>query len=43
MELGGRPLRYDPKTRTVINDLEATAKLRRPYRGPWLHPEPERV
>lgn len=43
MELGGRPLRYDPKTMTVANDPEATAKLRRPYRGPWIHPEPNKV
>ena len=43
MELGGRPLRYDPRTRTVLNDPEATKKLRRPYRGPWIHPEPENV
>jgi hypothetical protein len=43
MELGGRPLRYDPSTRTVQNDPEATAKLRRPYRGPWIHPEPDKV
>jgi hypothetical protein len=43
MELGGRPLRYDPKTMTVLNDPEATAKLRRPYRGPWVHPEPSKV
>jgi hypothetical protein len=43
MELGGRPLKYDSKTRTVLNDAEATAKLRRPYRGPWKHPEPSTV
>jgi predicted dehydrogenase len=43
MELGGRPLTYDPKTRTVVNDAEASAKLRRPYRGPWKHPEPDNV
>lgn len=43
MELGGRPLRYDPNTRTIHNDPEATAKLRRPYRGPWEHPEPNSI
>lgn len=43
MELGGRPLKYDPKTMTVIGDLEATAKLRRPYRAPYQHPEPDQV
>lgn len=39
MELG-RPLTYDPKTRTVIGDEEATKKLQRSYRGPWVHPDP---
>jgi hypothetical protein len=34
-----RPLVYDPVTRTVKNDPEATEKLRRAYRGPWKHPE----
>lgn len=43
MELGGRALRYDPKTMTVIGDPEATAKLRRPYRAPYVHPEPSKV
>lgn len=43
MDLGGRPLRYDPKTMTVIGDPEATAKLRRPYRAPYVHPEPKNV
>jgi hypothetical protein len=35
----GRVLRYDPATRTVPGDAEATALLRRPYRAPWQHPE----
>lgn len=43
MDLGGRALRYDPKTMTVIDDPEATAKLRRPYRAPYVHPEPKNV
>lgn len=42
MELG-RPLVYDPKTRTVKNDPEATARLTRVYRKPWVHPDPLRV
>jgi len=42
MELG-RPLQYDPKTRTVMNDAEATQRLRRQYRNPYLHPEPDRI
>ncbi len=43
MELGGKPLKYDPKTRTIPGDAEATAKLRRPYRAPYVHPEPDKV
>jgi len=43
MALNGRPLRYDPKTMTVIGDEEATALLRRPYREGYLHPEPNTV
>jgi len=42
MELG-RPLVYDPVKREVVGDAEATARLRRPYRAPWRHPEPETV
>ncbi len=35
----GRTLSYDPKTRTVVDDEQATRMLRRPYRQPWVHPE----
>jgi hypothetical protein len=38
MDLGGRPLVYDPKQRIVEGDAEATQRLRRPYRSPWQHP-----
>jgi predicted dehydrogenase len=38
MQLGGRPLSYDPAKREVKGDAEATALLRRPFRGPWKHP-----
>ena len=38
MQLGGRPLRYDPRQRIVVGDDEATRLLRRPYRTPWQHP-----
>ena len=34
----GRPLSYDPKLRTIINDPEATKMLGRKYRAPWVHP-----
>lgn len=39
----GRPLVYDPKSRTVLNDDEATEKLQRDYRGDWKHPHPDSV
>jgi predicted dehydrogenase len=39
----GRPVVYDPKTRTIVNDPAATKLLRRPYRGNWKHPEPGNV
>ncbi len=34
----GRTLVYNPATREVTGDPEATALLRREYRGPWTHP-----
>ncbi|HDZ04319.1 hypothetical protein LCGC14_0206310 [marine sediment metagenome] len=38
-----RALVYDPKSRTVLNDYEATALLQRSYRGDWEHPHPNTV
>jgi predicted dehydrogenase len=35
----GRPLSYDPTSKTVINDPEATALLARNYRQPWSRNE----
>jgi predicted dehydrogenase len=35
----GRSLVYDPHTRTIPCDTEATARLARSYRAPWLHPQ----
>ncbi|PAY15530.1 oxidoreductase [Rhodopirellula sp. SM50] len=37
MELG-RSLEFDPATHTIVGDDEATAKLKRPYRKPYMHP-----
>ena len=34
----GRTLQFDPSTHTVVGDDEATAKLQRPYRKPYVHP-----
>jgi len=38
-----RPLVYDPVKMEITGDQEATALLRRPYRSPWIHPEPNKV
>lgn len=42
MELG-RSLTWDPVKHVVVHDEQATALLRRPYRAPWQHPEPDSV
>jgi predicted dehydrogenase len=34
----GRQVVYDPAKRVVVNDREATKRLRQPYRNPWKHP-----
>ena len=39
----GRPVAYDPKSRTVPADAEATRRLARSYRAPWVHPDPVSV
>ena len=39
----GRPMVYDPKSRQVVGDAEATALLQRTYRQPWMHPHPDTV
>ncbi|MFO0868471.1 MAG: Gfo/Idh/MocA family oxidoreductase [Pirellulales bacterium] len=39
----GRSLAWDPQRHQVPGDDEATRLLRRPYRGPWKHPEPDQV
>ena len=39
----GRTLVWDPERGRVVDDDEANRLLRRPYRRPWIHPEPESV
>jgi predicted dehydrogenase len=39
----GRTLTWDPVSGRVIGDQEANRLLRRPYRAPWVHPEPASV
>jgi predicted dehydrogenase len=39
----GRPVVYDPKRLEIVNDAEASKLLRRPYRAPWVHPDPKSV
>jgi predicted dehydrogenase len=39
----GRSLTWDPATHTCVGDPEANQLLRRPYRAPWVHPEPGTV
>ena len=39
----GRTLTWDPEKGRVVGDDEANKLLRRPYRAPWVHPEPDAV
>lgn len=39
----GRTLEFDPATHTVKGDAEANQLLARPYRAPWVHPDPKNV
>jgi len=39
----GRALRWDPQKGTIADDPDAQKLMRRPYRGPWVHPEPGAV
>jgi predicted dehydrogenase len=39
----GRSLTWDEKLQRIAGDEEANRLLRRPYRAPWIHPEPDTV
>ena len=39
----GRPIVYDPQKRQIVGDREANGLLARPYRQPYVHPDPNRV
>lgn len=39
----GRTLKWDAAQGRVVEDDEANRLLRRPYRAPWVHPEPGQV
>jgi predicted dehydrogenase len=39
----GRSLTWDPVKGEVVGDPEANRLLRRPYRAPWVHPDPATV
>jgi predicted dehydrogenase len=39
----GRTLTWDAEKQHVVGDEEANKLLRRPYRRPWIHPEPPTV
>ncbi len=39
----GRTLTWDPEKGQVVADQQANRLLRRPYRNPWVHPEPGSV
>ena len=43
MQLGGRPLIYDPVKKEIAGDTEATKLLQRTYRRPWVHPLPGNI
>ncbi|MEJ2704340.1 MAG: Gfo/Idh/MocA family oxidoreductase, partial [Sedimentisphaerales bacterium] len=39
----GRTLTWDAESGRVVDDDEANRLLRRPYRQPWVHPDPKTV
>jgi len=39
----GRSLTWDPEKHQCVGDAEANRLLARPYRQPWVHPQPDAV
>jgi predicted dehydrogenase len=39
----GRTLEWDPAKHQIVNDAEANKLLARPYRKPWVHPDPKKI
>jgi predicted dehydrogenase len=39
----GRTFAWDPVKQQIVNDPEANKLLARPYRKPWVHPDPQHV
>ena len=39
----GRKFTWDAKTQQIVNDPEANRLFSRPYRKPWVHPDPRNV
>jgi len=39
----GRTLTWDAEKNQVVGDVEANRLLARPYRAPWVHPDPGNV
>jgi hypothetical protein len=39
----GRTLQWDAAKGQIVGDEEANRLLRRPYRAPWVHPDPAKV
>ncbi len=39
----GRSIQWDHAKGVVVGDAEANKRLRRPYRAPWVHPDPGKV
>ncbi|MBN2137704.1 MAG: Gfo/Idh/MocA family oxidoreductase [Sedimentisphaerales bacterium] len=39
----GRTLEWDPVKGEVVGDKQANKLLARPYRKPWIHPDPKKV